>query len=276
MLVTGSSTGIGKDACLTIAKSTPFTCYGAVRKEADGANLVKESDGKIVPITLDVTKESDIQAAVAKFSSPSSPPLVGLVNNAGIFEIGAVEFIPIDSVKKQMEVNYFGVVRLTQALLPLLRKTQGARIVTTGSVVGAIPSGPGFSAYAATKYAIESFNDALRQEVGPLGVSASLLQPAVIKTPILTKTKMKDAKSNPEVAIYDNVYGEAVQAFMADALSKGEPPADSTTPGIIHALTSPYPKTRYASSNFGGVPAWLVKRLTWMFPDRLNDLMNKK
>lgn len=185
ILITGASTGIGKHVALHLV-SLGYDVFASVRKEADGEALAKEAGSvRMHPIVLDVTKSDQIDAAVktlTSFTQQKNVPLVGLVNNAGVTTGGPVEFTDIDAVKKMYDVNVFGLVELTQKLLPLIRTHQG-RIVNVGSVAGKIGM-PSTGHYASSKFAVEGLTDALRRELVGLGVSVSIIEPAYVSTAI--------------------------------------------------------------------------------------------
>src|SRR5439155_13326568 len=153
VLITGASTGIGR-ACALDLDRRGFRVFAGVRKEADGEALRKESPG-IEPVIVDVTDQATIEAAAKQIDE-----LYGLVNNAGITVAGPVEYLPVDDVRRQFEVNLFGQLAVTQAFLPKIRASRG-RIVFMSSVGGRTPSSPVLAPYNASKHAVESFGDAL-------------------------------------------------------------------------------------------------------------------
>src|SRR5205809_5130593 len=166
VLITGASTGIGR-ACAIALDRSGFRVFAGVRKAADGDALRSESP-RIEPVIIDVTDQATIDAAAKQIDE-----LYGLVNNAGITVAGPVEYLPVDDVRRQFEVNVFGHLAVTQAFLPLIRKARGARIVFMSSVGGRVPSSPFLSPYNASKHALESFGDALRVELAPWDIRVS-------------------------------------------------------------------------------------------------------
>jgi NAD(P)-dependent dehydrogenase (short-subunit alcohol dehydrogenase family) len=172
-LVTGASSGIGR-ACALRLVSSGWRVLAGVRRSGDAPKGTQE-------VLLDVTNPEHVHAVAERVDE-----LHGLVNNAGIAVAVPLEFIPLDELRRQFEVNVFGQVAVTQALLPQLRRSKG-RIVFVGSIAGksALPFlGP----YAASKHALEAIADSLRVELQPFGVGVSIVEPGTIKTPIWTKS----------------------------------------------------------------------------------------
>jgi len=274
VLVTGASTGIGRDACLDLA-SIGFTVYAGVRKTEDGENVVKQASqkkvsGKIVPIILDVTDESHIQKAfktISEHVSSSRLPFVALVNNAGISDLCPLEAMPTDVAKNMFEVNYWGAIRTTQLFLPLIRKYEG-RIVSVSSVAGMLVA-PGYGTYSGTKYALEAGMDAFRRELARFGCSVSIVEPGFVITDIKNKASMS-LPSVPEEQkkLYSNIFNHYGKASIQNA-----PGPEVTSAAIRHAITSQYPNTRYPVAGANGFPAYVLSLLASFFPDRAADLM---
>ena len=141
-------------------------------------------------------------------------PLIGVVSNAGVSEIGTVEFQDLDTFRWHYEVNVFGTYRLTQAALALLRQSRG-RVVLTSSMAGRIPALPRFAGYVGTKYAMEAFGDALRKEMEPRGVSVSLIEHGFLKSALTDKTIQQEQKtyySNKKTQFLLNKRGGSIQS----------------------------------------------------------------
>jgi NAD(P)-dependent dehydrogenase (short-subunit alcohol dehydrogenase family) len=253
-LVTGASSGIGA-ACATRLAGSGWRVFAGVRRAGDAPKSTEE-------ILLDVTDEDEVRAAAERVGE-----LDGLVNNAGIALAIPLEFIPLDELRRQFEVNVFGQVAVTQAFLPHLRRSRG-RIVFIGSIAGqsALPFlGP----YAASKHALEAITDTLRLELRPFGVDVSLVQPGTIQTPIWTKSaEVADELANGAGAELAGLYGERMAAFRRVAQRRGAKgaPADEVARVVEQVLTMERPRTR----KLVGLDAKLrsgVERL----PDRLRD-----
>lgn len=152
VLVTGSSTGIGR-ACALYLSRNGFRVFAGVRKQADGESLQGEASA-IEPVILDVINSEQIaQVADLIKQETTADGLSGLVNNAGIPVAGPLEFIPLDELRRALEVNVVGQIAMTQAMLPMLRAARG-RVVNIGSIAGRI-STPFMGPYSASKFAME-------------------------------------------------------------------------------------------------------------------------
>lgn len=255
IVVTGAHTGIGKHAALTLAKEG-YTVFCGVRQlEEHGQQLVQEAQknqidtSKIKPILLDVTKEDQVLAAVETVRQfMGDRGLYGLFNNAGIGYYGAVEDTTMEDYRRIFEVNYFGLLQVTKAFLPLLRQRRG-RIISNTSIAGKM-AGTFFSAYASSKFAVEGFSDALRREVAPFGVSVSLLEPGLIKTPIFEHSK-KDFLYEEKKSIYSATAHVTGRKFMKLALDGASPRV--TSQAVVHAMRAPKPKLRYMVGYMAGL-----------------------
>lgn len=279
VVITGASSGIGEDAAVRLSEMG-YTVFAGVRKEADSKAL-SEKFPKIVPVILDVTKEDSINSAasgITKLLSAANIPLVAVINNAGVQKDMPVELQASESNRFNFEVNVFGLFDVTRAFLPLLRKTgDGARIVNIGSLAGVV-AGPGSASYSASKFAVEGITDSLRLEVADMGISVSLLQPGYVKSKMGGKAHVDSEKSYGVSAEEYSRYRETVfEGFFAKDKALTETaaaPAETTTPAIVDAITSPTPKTRYAVAYVDdGLPAWLVISLRGLLSDRVWDVI---
>ncbi len=213
-------------------------------------------------LLLDVTDLDAIHAAVARVEAVvGEAGLNALVNNAGIVEPGPLEFIALDSLRRQLEVNVTGQLAVTQAFLPSLRRARG-RIVNVGSV-GGVNVLPFAGAYSASKFALEALTDALRMELKASGIAVSIVEPGSVATPIWTKGTSQTVPAEAEA-----LYGAGVRAMQAavkDVASQGISP-DVVARVIHHALTARRPRTRYLVGRMAYLRAFLQK-----LPDRLRD-----
>jgi NAD(P)-dependent dehydrogenase (short-subunit alcohol dehydrogenase family) len=176
VLITGCSSGIGHAAALRLANSG-WTVYASARRPEAIADL--QAAG-CHTLALDVTDEDSLRAAVDAVERAEGAVGV-LVNNAGYSQGGAIETVPLDAVRRQFETNVFGLMRLTQLVLPRMRAQRWGRIVNIGSMGGRL-SFPGGGAYHATKYALEAISDAMRFELRGFGIDVILLEPGLITT----------------------------------------------------------------------------------------------
>jgi NAD(P)-dependent dehydrogenase (short-subunit alcohol dehydrogenase family) len=176
VLITGCSSGIGRATALRLA-SSGWTVYASARRPESIADL---TDAGCKVLALDVTDEASMTAAVAEVERAEGAVGV-LINNAGYSQSGAVETVPIEAVRRQFETNVFGLVRLTQLVLPAMRAQGWGKVVNIGSMGGKLTF-PGGGYYHATKYALEALSDALRFEVRGFGVDVILVEPGLITT----------------------------------------------------------------------------------------------
>lgn len=266
VLVTGASTGIGYACTKTLAQAG-FIVFAGVRGEAD-ARRVAGLHGNVRPLLLDVTAREQI-AAAAHAIDASGVQLRGIVNNAGIAIAGPLEYLPIDDFRRQFEVNLFGALAVTQAMLPLLRRMPNARIVFMSSVSGQIAP-PFVGPYASSKFALEAMADALRMELSAFGIRVSVVQPGNVRTPIWQKGR--DAKDALVARLPHHAlthYGDAVDALMrvTEHEERTGIEASVVANAVLQACTDAQPKARYP---VGNPPAW-QRRLASLLPERVRD-----
>ncbi|MBV8637589.1 MAG: SDR family NAD(P)-dependent oxidoreductase [Candidatus Eremiobacteraeota bacterium] len=269
IIVTGASTGIGYATALRLAESGALV-FAGVRKEADRERM-SAVHANIRPIILDVTVRADVVRAVDVVRASGSP-LRAIVNNAGIAVAGPLEFLPVEALRNQFEVNVIGPIALTQAALPLLRETSG-RVVFIGSIASRL-SAPFVGPYSASKSALASLADALRQELAPFGISVSLLEFASVKTPIWQKGrdgKDRLIESMPPHALHH--YGELVNAIVRQTRREEH---EGMEPGVIadtvlDAIQSPRPRERYVIGRKARIQAMAA-----LLPPRARDALVKR
>jgi NAD(P)-dependent dehydrogenase (short-subunit alcohol dehydrogenase family) len=270
VVVTGASTGIG-EACALHLDKLGYRVFAGIRKALDGEALRRRASERLVPVRLDISDETEIrQAARNIVESLGSEGLAGLINNAGIVVGGMLEFLPLEALRRQLEVNVIGQIAVTQALLSSLRKARG-RIVNIGSVSGLISS-PFTGAYSASKFALEALTDSLRMELRPWKIHVSLIEPGFVQTPIIAKSLAAAEELRAELpAEAFQLYGPAFQAVenaTRRESAKGVP-ADVVAKAVEHALTSPRPRTRYVVGSNSGFQIGLARAL----PDRWRDAL---
>ena len=191
VLITGCSSGIGRATALQLARSN-WTVYASARRLESIADL---KDAGCETLALDVTDEQSMRAAVDSVEQAEGAVGV-LINNAGYSQSGAIETVPLDAVRRQFETNVFGLVRLTQLVLPKMREQRWGKIVNVGSMGGRL-SFPGGGHYHATKHALEAISDALRFELRGFGIDVILLEPGLITTEFgETAASMTDVASS--------------------------------------------------------------------------------
>jgi NAD(P)-dependent dehydrogenase (short-subunit alcohol dehydrogenase family) len=241
VVITGASTGIGRATALRLARAG-FAVLAGVRREEDGADL-RAQDGRIEPVIVDVTDAGQIASLAARVGGA---PLAGLVNNAGIAVAGPLEGVPLDLVRRQYEVNVFGLLAVTQALLDPIRAGQG-RIVNIGSIGGRINT-PFVGPYSSSKAAVRSLSAALRRELRPWDIRVALVEPGALDTPIWRKGEAGaqetiDALPDRVRTLYARPLDALVAATRKIAASASS--ADDAAQAIEHALTAERPKAIY-------------------------------
>jgi NAD(P)-dependent dehydrogenase (short-subunit alcohol dehydrogenase family) len=262
VLVTGASTGIGEATALHL-NELGFDAVGAVRKDEDAERL--RSAG-LRTVKLDVTDSASIAAARADLDDA---PLAGLVNNAGIAVAGPLEFLPLDQLRLQLEINLVGQVAVTQAFLPALRAGQG-RIVNMSSIGGRVAL-PLVAAYNASKFGLEGISDSLRRELRPQGVDVILIEPGGVRTPIWRKgNELADEIQEGMPPEAERLYGPMIAALRQEtvkiAQKTGIEPRQ-VAEAVGEALTAKRPRTRYLVGTDAKVRGALGK----VMPDRLMD-----
>jgi NAD(P)-dependent dehydrogenase (short-subunit alcohol dehydrogenase family) len=241
VLITGCSTGIGRATAKRLA-GRGHTVYATARRLDAIADL--EADGCRL-LALDVTDEDSMRAAVDTVVAAEGA-VGALVNNAGYSQSGAIESVPIDSVRRQFETNVFGLMRMAQLVLPGMRDQGWGRIVNVSSM-GANFTFPGGGIYHATKYAVEAISDALRFEVRGFGVDVAIIQPGLILTEFgnAATTSLGSVGDGP-YAKFNAAVGEATAgAYEKGPLSRLGGPPEVVAKAIERAITAKRPKLRY-------------------------------
>lgn len=272
VLVTGASSGIGKESALLLARHG-FRVFAGVRKPKDGQALVEEAAGSLTPVLIDVTDPVSIRSAAQSIrGSLSDNESFSLVNNAGMTVAGPLEIVPLDSLRLQFEVNVIGQVAVTQAFLPLLRAHRG-RIVIMGSVLGRI-SPPLVGPYAAAKFALEAITDSLSIELRGSGVRVVLLEPGNIATPIWEKSRDEvltrlDSLQPVQRAAHAAMRADIVR--IAGGFARGGIASSRVARTVLHALTVRTPRTRYRV----GIDSKILSTFSPLVPDRFRHWLTR-
>lgn len=266
ILITGCSSGIGRAAALAL-HAAGRTVYASARRPESIADL---ADLGIRTLALDVTDEQSMVDAVHTVEQESGAVAV-LINNAGYGLYGAIEQVPMDEVRRQFETNFFGLVRLTQLVLPGMRQAKSGRVLNVSSMGGRI-SLPGGAFYHASKYAVEGFSDALRMEVAQFGVDVVLIEPGPVRTPwnAVALDTLRDGNQTAGADPYAD-YKDAVAGGFA-AMENGPfarlgSTADDIADVIVAAATAQRPRTRYLIN----VMAKTLVATRALLPARLSD-----
>lgn len=263
VLITGCSTGIGRATAERLADRGHRVYATARRIESIGDLAAKGCE----LLSLDVTDDESMAAAV-KAVEDAEGAVGALVNNAGYSQGGAVETVPMDALRKQLETNFFGLVRLTQLCLPGMRGQGWGRVVNVSSMGGRFTL-PGGGAYHASKHAVEAWSDALRWETKSFGIRVSIIEPGIVLTDFAKAHAGAIGKADGEgpytefnVAVRDRVDG----AYEGALAKLGSSPAKIARV-IERAITASRPKPRYRI----GMDARSVIVLRRVLSDRLFD-----
>lgn len=239
ILITGASSGIGRETALLLAKNG----YNVI---ATSRNIQKMSDlqnSGCKILALDVTDENSIQKAFEQLSNDNIEIDI-LINNAGYCQNGFVEELTIDQLKHQFDVNFFGLIRVTQMVLPSMRQKKVGHIINIGSVGGDFTAA-GAGAYHSTKYALESITDAMRQELRSFGIKVSLIKPGGVETKFVDSSKFPDSiKNNPYGKMRANF--TKMLSIILDSKNSAFPILKpiQVAKAIMETIESENPKTR--------------------------------
>ena len=262
VLVTGASSGIGEATALHL-RELGFEAVAAVRKDEDAERLALSG---LRTVKIDVTDVDSIAAARAELGDG---PLAGLVNNAGIAVAAPLEFLPLDQLRHQLEVNLIGQLAVTQQFLPVLRAGRG-RIVNVSSIGGRVAL-PLLGAYHASKFALEAISDTLRRELLSQGVDVIVIEPGGVKTPIWRKgdelaTELASSMPPEGRRLYGRLIAAVQKQTAKIATETGIEPRE-VAEAIGRALTAKRPRARYLV----GRDAKMRAPAAAVLPDRVMD-----
>ncbi len=260
-LVTGASAGIGQ-AIVERLLAADWTVFAAARR-MDRMSRLADAGARV--IGLDVTDDHAAERAVAQLLSETGR-IDALVNSAGYGAYGALEDVPLDDARHQFAVNVFGLARLTQLVLPAMRRQGRGRIVNVSSIGGRIHEAMG-SWYHATKFAVEGLSDCLRMELAPFGIDVVVIQPGAIRSEWSTVARAGLVGRSGRTAYSQLAY--RTEALLAGAEAWGAAPPSIVGDAVLTALTARRPRTRYSMG--GG--AKLLLALRRMLPDRAFDAL---
>jgi NAD(P)-dependent dehydrogenase (short-subunit alcohol dehydrogenase family) len=266
--ITGASTGIGK-ACVTELLKLGYHVFAGVHDQHNLASMDHMAAPNLHPVIIDLTRQDSIDRACQEVqASLGGMSLVGLINNAGVVVSGPLEFLPLDDLRAQFEINVFGHLAVTQALAPQLRAACG-RIINIGSISGRFTA-PFIGPYSASKFAFAALSDALRMEMRGSGVKVCVIEPGSIATPIWEKAivagDQRMLRMSREAL---DIYAERMLAFRAIAKETGErgDAPECVVKAVRHALTAAKPKPRYIV----GRDARLAQLFLCPLPHRIKD-----
>jgi NAD(P)-dependent dehydrogenase (short-subunit alcohol dehydrogenase family) len=265
ILLTGASSGIGYDASVALARQG-HKVYAAARRVELMEPLRKEG---VVPIRMDVTDEQSMQEGV-KAVMEAEGRIDVLVNNAGFGYFGAIETVAMEEARRQIEVNVFGLARLCQLVLPIMRKQGSGRIVNTSSIAGKMVLLYG-GWYHVSKFSVEAFSDALRMEMRPFGIDVVMIEPGGIKTDwgIIAARHLKESSAGTPYEATATAEADLLHtAYSGRWLSK----PSVITHAIVRAVNHRRPKARYRTGRF----AHLGVFFHWLLPARWWDALMRR
>jgi len=264
VLITGCSTGIGRATAERLVNDG-WNVYATARKPESIEDLAKAG---AKTLALDVNDEGSMSSAVAEVEKDGGS-IGALVNNAGYSQSGALETIPMDSVRKQFETNVFGLLRMCQLVLPGMRKAGEGRIVNISSMGGKLVF-PGGGVYHATKHSVEALSDALRFEVGGFGIHVVIIEPGLIVTEFgeTAAGSLDEVEDHGPYAKFNgNVAKLTAEAYKGPMAKFGGGP-EKVANKIEKALSARKPDTRYKVTASAGVIMGMRKAMTDRMWDR--------
>jgi NAD(P)-dependent dehydrogenase (short-subunit alcohol dehydrogenase family) len=251
-VVTGSSTGIGYETSLILSRNG-FLTYATMRNLNKSENLKSAATKENLPIQirqLDVTNEVSVTNAIQEISSEAGRIDV-LVNNAGYGLNGAFEDLAIDEIKAQYETNVFGLIRTTQAVLPIMRRQRSGTIVNISSGAGRFGF-PSSSAYVSTKFAVEGLSESMSYELEPFGIRVVIVEPGVIRTNFLDGVVVAK-KSKDQNSPYSQMMQKVTAGF--EEMMKNASSPDVVAKVVLNAIRDKNPNLRYLAGS--DVEKWL-------------------
>jgi NAD(P)-dependent dehydrogenase (short-subunit alcohol dehydrogenase family) len=270
VLITGATDGLGKAAALLLAERgyRVFAAGRSVEKRAQLDALAKEKKLPLETLEMDVCDDDSVQGGVASIYQKAGAIDV-LINNAGFVYVGAVEDLSLEDWRRQFETNFFGVIRVTQAVLPRMRERRKGRILMMSSVSGFVTP-PTQGAYSASKHAVEALGNALRHELYPFGIHTILIQPGYIVTNIqntamnLAQTYQEKFKNGPYAKIYASYIGSA-----SSTRAKSKTTPEDCARIMLEAIETPRPKARYGVTSLATFAKWAKRLLSDSAADRM-------
>ena len=252
-VVTGSSSGIGFETSLTLARNG-FLTYATVRNLNKSGNIKSVANKEKLPlkiVQLDVTDDGSVKNAMQSIIAEASRIDV-LVNNAGYSLNGAFEDVAMEELKAQYETNLFGVTRVTQAALPIMRKQKSGIIVNISSGVVTIGGFPGGSAYVSTKFALEGLSKSMAYELEPFGIKVVLVEPGVIRTNFVNGIVAAKKSQDP-----NSPYSQMMQKMAAsfEPMLENGSSADVVAKVVLNAVTSENPSPKYLAGK--DIETWM-------------------
>ncbi|MEO5371732.1 MAG: SDR family oxidoreductase [Magnetococcus sp. DMHC-1] len=247
ILITGASSGIGREIAIHFVKSNIWNVIATVRNELDGESLIMKTKGLATVVYMDIAKQRDINIASEQVNEiVGSHGLYALINNAGIVVSGPLECLHIEAIRNQFDVNLFGAIAMTQAMLPLIRQAHG-KIINIGSISGRVTL-PLMGPYSASKAAFERISMAFRSELYPWGIPVTLIEPGNFKTPIWKKSiaSTKNCMANFTIECQNRYINYLLKAEkLSNKMEKRSGDVSKLVKVIEKVLSDQKPKAKY-------------------------------
>jgi NAD(P)-dependent dehydrogenase (short-subunit alcohol dehydrogenase family) len=269
-LVTGSSSGMGFETSLTLARNG-FMTFATMRNLNKSENIKSLAEKEKLPlkiVQLDVTDEGSVKNAMQSITDEANRMDV-LVNNAGYPLNGAFEDLAMEEIMAQFETNLFGVIRVTQAVLPIMRKQKSGVIANISSGTVTIGGIPGGSAYVSTKFAIEGLSKSMAYELEPFGIKVVLIEPGVIRSNFVNNVVAAKKSQDPN-SPYSQMMQKMVTSFQH--MLEGGSSADVVAEVVLKAVTSENPSPKYLAGK--DIEAWMEAK-TSMPDEEFHNMMKQ-
>lgn len=269
VLISGCDTGFGNGLAIELDKKG-FNVFAGIYDINNKDSVSERLSSRATVFLLDITKEDDIELAYDLVKKQTNT-LHALVNNAGIIISGYIDLVSVKSMRNVMDVNFFGHVAMTKKFLPLLITKRDSRVINVCSVAGFI-SGTSNSAYSASKYALESFSDCLRREMSVWGLRVSIIEPGIMRTPIIGKhgNSLRDPRTDLSDDVRerwgDEFFQKQIEKTASNILLKYAEDPIKVVRALQHAVINTVPRIRYRPGwqssliffPLSIIPAWLA------------------
>lgn len=242
-LVTGSSSGMGFATAITMARAGIHT-YSSMRNLKKSKTITELASAEKLPLQvlqLDVNDKKSVREAITKIVTEKERIDV-LVNNAGYGLFGSLEDLSIEEMKAQFETNFFGVIRVTQLVLPIMRKQKSGTIVNVSSVGGRIGL-PILSAYQSTKFALEGLSESMSYELEPFGIRVVIIEPGAIRSNIMNSSIWAKKAQDPKSPYFSQL--QKIKDHFKSMMENESSPPEEVAKVILEAITSENPQLRY-------------------------------
>jgi len=264
ILITGCSTGIGLTSA-KIMRARGWRVFATARKPED-LSALRERHG-LESVSLELADPASIEACAQYVLDQTQGRIDALFNNAAYGQIGAVEDVAPEHLRRQLEVNVVGTHDLTRRLIPAMRQRRSGRIVQCSSVLGLV-SGVYRGSYSASKFALEALSDSMRMELEGSGVKVSIIEPGPIRTAFINNVlKVFDRTIDTENSVHRSAYRSRRAQLQSGGRQTGKLEPEAVTAKLIHAVESRYPKARY----FVTTPTYVADVMRRTMPTPLLD-----